>query len=112
MKTEAPRSLRGLVQPKDLAAYIAVSEETFRVWRSRRQTWIEQGRPASKAIYTLLPEPVKDPYSPGEPFLFNGAYAYDMDDVVRLRAALAAHKSRSGNPGWTQTFERGDKRDD
>jgi len=110
MRAEAPRSLRGLVQPKDLAEYVSVSEETFRVWRSRRQTWIQQGRPPSKAIYTLLPEPVKDPERPGEPFLFNGAYAYDVDDVVKLRAALAVHKGRAGNPEWAQTFDRGEKR--
>lgn len=107
MTIETPRSLRGLVQPKDLAEYISVSEETFRVWRSRRQAWIEQGRPASKAIFTLLPEPVEDPSRPGEPFLFNGAYAYDVDDVVKLRTALAAHKGKAGNPDWAQTFSRG-----
>jgi len=110
MRVEVPRNIQGLVQPRDLAEFISVSEETFRVWRSRRQTWIEQGRPPSKAIYTLLPEPVKDPEQPNEPFMFNGAYAYYVEDVVKLRTDLAGHKSRAGNPEWVQTFERKEKR--
>lgn len=96
------------MQPRDLAEFISVSEETWRVWRSRRQTWIENGRPPSKAVWTLMPEPVKDPEHPDEPFLFNGAYVYYARDVMNLRAALAQHKGRAGNPEWARTFGRGE----
>lgn len=106
MTSEVPRNLRRLVQPKDLAEYISVSEETFRAWRSRRQMWVEHGRPTSTALYTLLPDPVKDPQDPTQGFKINGAYVYDVDDVVKLRSALAAHISRAGNPEWAQTFRK------
>lgn len=98
METKDPRNLRGLVQPKDMADYLGVPEPTFRVWRKRRQTWIERGRPQSRAVYTLLPDPVRDPGNPAEPFIINGAFVYDVDDVRKLRGAIEAHERKAGNP--------------
>ncbi|WP_018771405.1 hypothetical protein [Arthrobacter sp. 162MFSha1.1] len=99
MDNEAgPRHLRGLVQPSDLSAYLGVPEPTFRVWRKRRQEWIDRGRPSSVALYTLLPEPVRDPASPDEPFMINGAFVYDVLDVKELRRAIEAHGRKMGNP--------------
>lgn len=95
---EGPRHLRGLVQPKDMADYLEVPEPTFRVWRKRRHTWIERGRPKSRALYTLLPDPVKDPENPDEPFMINGAFVYDAGDVRELRDAIKAHERKLGNP--------------
>lgn len=95
---EEPRNLRGLVQLKDLAEFLGVLEATLRVWRKRRGAWIVGGRKQSSAIYTLLPEPVKDPANPDVPFLFNGTVAYDVDDVKRLRAALEARERRAKSP--------------
>ncbi|MEW1813057.1 hypothetical protein AB0284_20440 [Pseudarthrobacter phenanthrenivorans] len=98
MSEEGPRHIRGLVQPSDLSAYLKVPEPTFRVWRKRRREWIELGRPESKAVYTLLPDPVTDPENPAEPFMVNGAFVYDIEDVRKLRAAVGAHDRKSGNP--------------
>ncbi|HEX9226702.1 MAG TPA: hypothetical protein VF885_08595 [Arthrobacter sp.] len=103
MQTDEPRNLRGLVQPKDLAEYLGVPEPTFRVWRKRREDWINKGRQPSSAVYTLLPDGVKDPANPDVPFLINGAFVYDVEDVRRLRKALEEHERKAGNPAWSPT---------
>lgn len=100
MKSDEPRNLRGLVQTKDLADFIGASEATLRVWRKRQQDWVARGRPASSAVYTLFPDPVRDPQSPESAFLFNAAPVYDLGDVVRFRTRLEAHASNRGNPNW------------
>lgn len=98
VRAEVPRNLRGLVQLKDVAEFLGVLEATLRVWRKRRRAWIAQGRKPSSAIYTLLPDPVRDPANPDVAFLFNGSVAYDVEDVKRLRVALEARDHHAGPP--------------
>ncbi|KIC68697.1 hypothetical protein [Pseudarthrobacter phenanthrenivorans] len=98
MEDKGPRNLRGLVQPRDMAEFLGVPEPTFRVWRKRRQEWVEKGRPKSRAVHTLLPEPVRDPENPSEPFMINGAFVYDVSDVIKLRDEIVAHERKAGNP--------------
>ncbi len=103
MQREEPRNLRGLVQTKDLAEYMGVSESTIRAWRKRHMDWLDRGRPASNAIHIHFPEPVPDPQDPNEPFLINAAAVYDVADVILFGGYVRHHERKAGNPQWNKS---------
>lgn len=99
MPHDEPRNLRGLVQTKDLADFLGVTEDAVRAWRKRHLDWVARGRPASRAIPTAFPDPVGDPRSPGEAFLINAAAVYDMADVMRFAEYVEEHRRKLRDSG-------------
>lgn len=103
MQREEPRNLRGLVQTRDMADFLGVTESTIRAWRKRHLDWVERGRPASTAIHIHFPEPVPDPQDPTQAFLVNAAALYDVADVLRFGASVQQHERKGGNPAWSRS---------
>lgn len=103
MTRSEPRNLRGLVQTKDFADFLGVSEGTIRAWRKRYLDWVDRGRPESDAIHAHFPEPLPDPEDPGEVFLINAGAVYDVGVVVQFGEYLKGRESRAGNPQWNRS---------
>lgn len=92
----APRNIRGLVGSLDMAVYLGVSDSTIRNWRLRKQKWVEAGRPKTRAVPAIFPDPVPDPADPEQPFILNRDRVWDVVDVVRFKRELESRKGISG----------------
>jgi hypothetical protein len=103
MHRDEPRNLRGLVQTKDMADFMGVSESTIRAWRKRHLDWVDRGRPASTAIHTHFPDAEPDPQDPTQAFLINAGPVYDVIDVLRFGEYLSGYERTAGNPRWNRS---------
>lgn len=105
MQKKEPRSIRGLVQTRDMADFMGVPEATIRAWRKRHHDWEASGRKATASIHAHFPKAVSDELNPDVPFLINGGPVYDEAAVVSFRDHLEQHERKAGNPAWTRAAE-------
>lgn len=105
MQRQEPRNLRGLVQTKNMAEFLGVSENTIRAWRKRNLEWADSGRKETSSVHAHFPAPIPDPQDPQLPFLINGGPVYDVAAVMLFKDYYEQHERKAGNPQWIRAAE-------